>query len=131
MKKINLYELEQAGIIILNNSGFEYLNQVGGSACLQLSAEGVFFPISHNCSDNLDILLEQIFIDCEIVDNSIANKIDSILQRFISTSGILVNRNKLNDSCEAWIHVIINDSEYSVYQGFHHHSAILTWPNSD
>lgn len=138
MRQINLYDLDQAGIIVLLPSGVKFLNQVGGGACFQYEAEGIFFPISHDHSvgfgeinERLEFRFDKIFSTGEKVENNIADEIDAILHELPSTSGISVDRTKLDKSFEAWIYVKINDTELSAYKGFENAKAILTWSNSD
>jgi hypothetical protein len=67
------------------------------------------------------------------LDDADADLIDSILQdrRF---DGVTVDRARLTESHEAWVHVIVaRESDLALFSGFgpYPHPAILTWPNSD
>lgn len=43
----------------------------------------------------------------------------------------MVDRTKLDESCESWVHVRISEPLLSLVDGTALTVAILTWPNSD
>jgi hypothetical protein len=65
-----------------------------------------------------------------------ADFIDNLLQRVRLFPAIRVDRSRLAESHEAWVHVTIAGEEpgpHPVFEGFgpYPRPEILTWPNSD
>ena len=115
---IKLYDSNGIGVIIKYPSGVLYSNQVGGTACLQPTVEGVFVPFYSEV-----IAQEQMLIDYFIgpkwggacmngIDDDDADKIDEILQANIVTRFIHVDRTRLSESVEAWIHVVMGTTPH-------------------
>jgi len=137
--KISLYGLRGAGLIIPTSSGVMYQNQTGGYSCLQDEVEGVFVPLDDEPIDHYEALHEFFFNGrkwaggCDrCIDEETADFIDATLARFPGHSGIKVDRNRLTDSHEAWVHVTLFDpASTGLLEGFEATQGILTWPNSD
>jgi hypothetical protein len=67
------------------------------------------------------------------LDREDADLIDRVL-RDCHVAGIVVDRTRLGDSHEAWVHVVIEgEADGSSFTGFgpYPRAGILTWPNSD
>lgn len=139
MKRILLYDLEQPSLIAEHHSGVVYTNQVGGLLCFQAELEGVLIPLP------FDIAMRQKLENLSYpqgvrgINSDFADRIDEIL-RDSGTNFLKVDRDRLEDSWEAWIHVKIVDSPdiyrvrtddpHTIY-GFGESSGVLTWSNSD
>jgi hypothetical protein len=130
---ICLYGLEQIVLILLEPTGILYQNQVGGCACYQEYAEGILAPLDHGAGllDFLSVHMRDMTRGCTMTDNE-ADLVDAQLKHCLSTKNLRVDRSKLNESFEAWLHVIIDPYADDPYiTGFSNTRGILTWPNSD
>ncbi len=136
MKEICLYNLEQAGVIILDSTGVVYFNQAGGTACLQKKAEGLFVPVSNDppldsMELNLSTRLRSLTQGEVGVSHSIAREINALLLEVSSTDTYQVDMNRLKESQESWVYISVTpQGEYSQYNGYDTFDAVLTWPNS-
>lgn len=139
MNKIeaSLHDLKQLGCILQRSTGVIYSNQTGGYACRQPKAEGVFIFLDENIfldgewrspmgdiskhftGEKYNGWSEAAMFEGSGIDTETGDFIEERL-RYFGLKNILVNREKLKDSEEAWVHVI--------YYG---EPAILTWENSD
>ena len=133
-----LYGLHSVGLIIPSSSGVIYQNQTGGYSCLQDSAEGIFVPLDCEPIDHYGALNHFFFKGkwagyCATgIDAETADFIDTTLARLPGHSGIKVDRSRLAESHEAWVHVTLADpASTGLLQGFDAVHRILTWPNSD
>jgi hypothetical protein len=145
-KEICLYNLDRLGLILSEPSGVFYYNQVCGHACLQKFAEGVFSYIR----DDGNELYKAVSKSMLYKDHLTIEDTDFLDSQFIQSFNakyLRVDRNRLDDSMEAWVYVTIdqpsigqsfNDSlkSESVYyntafKGFTCTGAVLTWDNSD
>lgn len=137
-------------LIIIDAYGVEYSNQTGGTSCLRPTAVGFFVPSRNDCS-----MPERTFLspENELLDYFIgplhrgtgarcgltsqdADFIDQVLTRCRLATAITVDRRRLRDSHEAWVHVIVQSDEgdrFPVFMGFgpYPRSGVLTWSNSD
>ncbi|WP_338846302.1 DUF6210 family protein [Massilia sp. W12] len=135
--KICLYNLEQVGIIILDDRGLLYFNQAGGTACLQPSAKGYFVPISNGPPLDqpelaLDVKLTEVTQDLVGLNPAVAQEINLLLMEVSSSDRYEVDLSKLALSSEAWVYVrVYPQGNYSTYGASEPFEAILTWPNSD
>ncbi|NQZ06979.1 MAG: hypothetical protein HRT35_07440 [Algicola sp.] len=136
MKRICLWDVIGVVMIVKSPSGVLYGNQTGGCACFQDEQEGILLPFNNDesldkpeldLSFKLSRLLENVFA---LTDND-ADNIDEILNSHFETRCATVDRSKLSSSKEAWIHVIVKESEESCMVGFGDCEGVLTWPNSD
>jgi hypothetical protein len=64
-----------------------------------------------------------------------ADALDGVLRAYAALDGIVVDRARLADSCEAWVHVAIVDGgaldgALAPFAPFPC-QAVLVWPNSD
>ncbi|WP_227430509.1 DUF6210 family protein [Psychrobacter sp. I-STPA6b] len=139
-KRIDLYSLTGAMLIYPTPSGIWLNNQVGGHACLQKQVQGILIPIeqhynNHALLSDLELKLYEIFAGCVSVTETMADCFDKLMQAEVTTNFICINRDKLTDSCEAWVYVWVNQTPLADFQGFaqdnEYFEAILTWNNSD
>lgn len=144
-KQVSLYGLNQLALIIIGESGIIYDNQVGGNFCLQRSEEGTL-AIIFDCTGLILEELEKYCVNKDGLNSDDADCIDKILWKYNSTCMLSVDRNRLQDSAEAWVYVdianrenLIKDLEniesdmYPAYDflGFVETKGVLTWNNSD
>ena len=158
-------------LIVKSPVGCAYVNQTGGHACLQSWAEGLLVPLPFSpwrpstAQDTQDALLE-IFGPgsrhgghcSDSIDDADAEQVDALLamhhHAFRGERVIRVDRARLGDSWEAWVHVIVGphptrppkwplapsaeapvgspeNAFYWPFFGLPSDRAILTWTNSD
>jgi hypothetical protein len=159
---IRLWQLSGIGLIIVGPSGALYTNQTGGHACCEPAAEGWFFPVTDEPSDQ-ERKLEEWFCGPPWLGHCSrgirpedADFIDTLLQSSPDTAFLLVDRERLDRSHEAWVYVrigtlparvpslpVIGDKDtwadknspinqmMSMLFGFSGYRGILTWCNSD
>ena len=142
---VELYSTVGTALIIEHTTGISYTNQTGGTACLQPSAEGVLVPFENDYGldhkfMSLEIDLSKYFAStCGTsgtttgITDSDADTIDKMLQHRNLIDWFSVNRERLEDSHESWIHVMVKSDHAFYCHGFgpYPRSGILTWANSD
>lgn len=137
MQKLCLYNLEQAGLILLLPTGISLFNWTGGIDCLTQEAEGTFVPLSNDPlpdatrEEYLDAQLGELCKGQSVITPTVANEVDYVLQQVSSSDVIRVDRSRLNESCAGWIYVLAEgQGDFSQLQGFTEEvKAVLTWPN--
>jgi hypothetical protein len=133
MMKIDLSLIDCVGVIIKdNNSPVIYSNQTGGTVCFHPEQKGYFLPIPETSwiGDLYDI--DFLYEDEKLNNNNIAvEKIEEILSSYHLHDFILVDKNKLKESYEAWVHVVIIPKKEIIESSEEKLYGILTWPNSD
>src|ERR1043165_5256239 len=108
---IRLEQDDLFGIIIAFSSGVKFSNQVGGYACLHPEIEGVYAPLNNTVVNQVGELLAYFTGPkwrgwcMEGIDEETADVIDSVLSQSHYSRRLRVDRNRLADSCEAWVHV--------------------------
>ncbi|MBB5030547.1 DUF6210 family protein [Prosthecobacter vanneervenii] len=149
---IRLYDAVGTGVILTCQSGVMVSNQTGGTACLQPEVEGVYVPLRNDYSaqdfrfSSPELELSAYFEGPKHrgagaisgLDSEDAEFIDDILSRHGLNESISVDREKLGDSHEAWVHVVVkadesHDEDLAQFTGFgpYPRHGILTWANSD
>ena len=143
-------------------SGCAYFNQTGGHACLQSWAEGLLVPLA-GASTSTEERLYELFGSrsskygghcSREIDELDARHIDALLaahhRAFAGQQIIRVDRARLADSHEAWVHVVIaphptrparlplamgaledGHAFFWPFFGLPSSEAVLTWNNSD
>lgn len=138
--KIRLYDAGM-GLIIEHPSGVLYTNQTCGHCCYQPEVEGVFVPFDAEASwERLCNYFEGPKYNgsgaMRGIDEEDAAFIESVLRDARLDVSLVVNRERLQESHEAWVFVLIQgetDSVGPTISGFgpYPRRGILTWPNSD
>ena len=137
MPRIQIWESTSLGLVISCPTGIMVSNQVAGHACYHPEIEGVYLPLQVEADE-----LERHFVGpkwqgwcMEGIDKESADFLDEFLLRNGNTKGIRVDRERLADSWEAWIHVRISagtgDADSQQFSGFGEATGVLTWQNSD
>lgn len=135
---VALHSFPDLGLIVKATTGVIYSNQAGGLACLHSEVEGFFVPL-RTCFGMRELhALREICpsdIDAdEGIDEETAARLDWILERQ-GLKCLRVDRTKLAESCEAWIHVRISGElgDKVPLEGARAETleAVLMWPNSD
>ena len=147
MKKVvNLLPLKQLALILHEPTGIYYSNQAGGMMCYHPETEGVLVFVGDRFDrlyDKLSHSYFHLYDDTDGLKKEDADYLDSIFMR--KAKYLRVDRSKLEESMEAWIHVVfepgfpkIERDIHSMFSGlspfcsgFDCKSGILTWDNSD
>jgi hypothetical protein len=110
---IRLWHGPGLGLIVLGESGVLYTNQTGGYACLHPAAEGWYVPLVDSRYDQ-DAALKAYFSGppwnggCATgITNADADFVDRLLQSSSVSAFLRVDRERLANSHEAWLHVFI------------------------
>lgn len=133
---LNLIHFHGVGLIFLTASGVLYQTQAEGLACSHPRVEGVFMPLPvQPGAAELHALTHQFKGAWGHINEESARVVDGIL-RCNGHGYLTVNRARLHESYEAWIHVLVGEPEKGsiaslAISGFGSCEAILTWPNSD
>ncbi len=147
---IRLYDLIGCALILQASEGIVYTNQTGGYSCLQPKVKGILIPLRNNFvikpaqQFGLEPDLHAYFTGPKHrgagavrgLDTEDAAEIDKILARHRLDGIIIVDRARLSESHEAWVHVSVLRDDYApspIFAGFgpYPRKGILTWPNSD
>lgn len=144
---IAIWDSVGLGIIVAYPTGIFISNQVGGTACLHPKIEGIYLPLSNDyTADNKTFLSPEIDLDSYFmqkyngtgatngIDIEDIEAITTILKKYKLDETITIDVQKIKQSCEAWIHILINESKrYEIIKGFEPYPrhGILTWSNSD
>jgi hypothetical protein len=138
---IELWNFKGLGLIIEHPTGVIYTNQTGGHSCKHPELEGAFYPLFDRPGSQ-QTELDHIFLSekwrgwCDSgIDAETADCIDIILASSLLTRHLKVDRDRLTESWEAWIHVMFEPKnkydESPLYFGFSSGKGVLTWENSD
>jgi hypothetical protein len=140
---IELYLHEGVGVILLCQSGVRYTNETGGYMCLHQEAEGAYLPLGVG-SSTLALELNEHFETKWVgwchdgIDEETAHFVDGLLAAQPETTRFQVDRQRLADSHEAWIHVRLlkpDEAErpsLDIISGFpEENPRVLTGGNSD
>lgn len=136
-RRVMLHDLpDELWLILDYASGVKYGNQAGGVMCYQGVLEGVLAPlgVDRGGSDRVMGLPYPGAVDG--ISAEIADVIDAVLAAAPHTAFVTVDRSRLHESWEAWVHVIIDspdggDAGKGSVHGFGRTRGVLTWPNSD
>jgi len=150
---VTLYDHIGTGLILPRPTGIAYVQQVGGTACLQRACEGIFVPFGNDVAiDPVALLSPEPELTAYFegprhrgtgatrgLDTHDADVIDAVLGKFHTFAGVRVARDRLSESCEAWVHVSLADDIdetyglWGVVTGLvpRPSAAILIWGNSD
>ena len=137
------------GVILCLPSGVSYRHQSGGYACKHPMAEGVFAPIPHGAGVSVSAWagdLSDVFTGdrwggwcSDRIDTETADVVDRLLGELGGCRRLDVNRERLHQSMEAWVHLSVGPCRSTVegkrcddctFAG-DPLEAILIWPNSD
>lgn len=109
-------------------TGVDFEVQAGGLGCYQMSLEGLALPLEDR--DALTERLQTLHPGCaRRITFEEADEIDKILD--LVGVPLRVNRDRLGDSYEAWVHVQIVEHSGSYLSALGGKNAILTWRNCD
>jgi hypothetical protein len=128
---VQLYEFQGLALIVKAATGIRFTNQVGGTGCFHPEVEGVLVPLPERVGRPEYYALSQHFRgDWSALEESDADVIDRILHRN-GLGWMKVDRARLGESWEAWVHVHIDPSTQDLFEASHWVEGILTWENSD
>ncbi len=134
---IHVGEFCGLGLILAHPSGVFYSSQTGGYACHHPQLEGAFIPLDE--TKGFESVLEDHFTGekwgghCyKGIDEETADFIDNLLNRSYIAKLLKVDRDRLSDCEEAWIHVIVEREPAESWPSWSRGGrGVLTWNNSD
>lgn len=147
---IRLFEHVGLGLIIEYPSGVIYSNQTGGTSCSAPCVEGVFVPLRNDYAvPSREFLSPEHALIAYFegpkwrgtgatqgIDPEDVEFIERLLSEHRLSHCITLDRTRLRDSHEAWIHVIVTAEEAALtplFSGFapYPRHGVLTWTNTD
>jgi hypothetical protein len=146
--RVSLHEAVGTGLIIKAKTGIVWTNQAGGVSCLQPECEGLYVPFGNDVSlDGRLISLESALFELfrgevggmSFAEVGWARSFELALKRYAAEhwrpfAEIELDRARLGESVEAWVHVIYRPMQFHVpFEGLGEppFEAVLTWTNSD
>lgn len=135
---VTLHSFPDLGLIVKAATGVIYSNQTGGFACRHSQVEGFFVPLRTYFGMRELHALQGIFPSGFDADDGIDEETATRLEWILDQQGlqcVRVDRAKLAESWEAWIHVRLSgelgDKVPLEEPRPDTLEAVLTWPNSD
>ncbi len=140
--EIDLYGID-LGVVLARPTGIIYSNQANGVACDHPRLEGAFVPLVTHFRDpppRHDAALVAYFDrrpgNRGHLEPEDADALDAILAGIQDPFALTVDRSRLKDSFEAWVHVVIalptRPPHYSRPLDLSYPCAgVLVWENSD
>jgi hypothetical protein len=132
-RRVLLWPMNRVMLIVQHPEGVRYQNQVGGNACWQAELEGVLCPLGMDVDNEERVAALPYRAGNMGITTEIADTIDAILAAKRSTAFLKVDRTRLDEVWEAWVYVVIDDSDDDAVplRGFGATKGVLTWRNSD
>jgi hypothetical protein len=141
--RVSLYDVVGTGLIIKAKTGIVWTTQAGGVSCLQPECEGLFVPFGNDLGfDGKLISLEGTLF--EVFRKADKKTWVQLFERALEWYAaehwapfreLELDRTRLRDSVEAWVHVIYRPTpdSYPLFEGLGEgpFEAVLTWSNSD
>jgi hypothetical protein len=134
MRELCLYNLEQAAVIVLDESGIQYFNHTGVAGAGIARAVGYLVPVSNDPpADQPDLMLptrlSAFTTGQSALTKTQARDINNLLMELSSTDICSVNESRLHESAEGWVYITVSaQGDFSQFQGFAEFEAVLTWP---
>jgi len=150
---IRLDDCVGTALVVTHPTGVVYVNQAGGTSFLQPHVEGALVPFGNDVAlEGNTLMSSQLALAAFFegpkhrgagatagLDEEDADAIDAILADVRAGSWIKVDRSRLKDSMEAWVHVKIMDESgdspwlTGLCGGFdpYPRAGVLIWMNSD
>ena len=142
---VRLYEHAGTALVIPHSTGIVYSNQAGGHACLQPQTEGFLVPIANDVGlatthefrspeNELFHYFTELHSCGAPLTEADAQRIESIMHQLPQWDNLSVDRDRLDESVEAWVFVTVAESKQKpiLVDGLDYPvRAILTWTNSD
>lgn len=142
MNRILLWDMpDEIMLIVEHPSGVIYENQVGGVVCFPGEQEGVLAPVDVARATVEAVQNLPYRQGAEGISSEIADAIDALLAAESGARMLKVDRERMQESWEAWVYVQIDAPRTTVHKlgdgyfgsvyGFGSARGVLTWPNSD
>ena len=134
--KVGVHFFPDLGLIVKAPTGVVYTNQCAGYMCAHCEAEGFFVPLQARGGWRALDVLQNLFSGNGFDDFTpkTADQFDRVLHR-LGLDSIRSDRSKLEESAEAWVHVIASggDDFYIPFDSRTRESVegVLVWPNRD
>jgi len=134
--KVGIHFFPDLGLIVKARTGVVYTNQCAGYMCAHCEAEGFFVPLQARGGWRVFDVLQNLFggNGFDEFKPKTADRFDRVLRR-LGLDSIRSDRSKLEESAEAWVHVIVSggDEFYIPFDSQEKNplEGILVWPNRD
>jgi hypothetical protein len=131
------------GLILAHPTGISYVNQAGGVYCLQPTCQGIFVPwlddVELGPGKWLSTEDALAGLPWEMASSAMtpadADGVDGVLRAARAFQGIRVDRARLAESYEAWVHVEIEPPHHlgNIVSGVEPfpRAGVLIWTKSD
>lgn len=131
VKQLTFFPVSHLPVLVVEvPTGVNFSFQVGGSIHWQRSVQGVIYPIpalGFAGGEMLGGRLHSIAFELVSISDQEANRIDALFTGSPSME-LKVDRSKLSDSCDSWIHMRLLRAGDWLIQGFDFPlDCILTW----
>ena len=131
MRQFTFFPVFRLPVLVVEApTGINFSFQVGGSIHWPRSAQGVIYPIAalgHAGAEMLGGQLHSIAFELVSISDQEADRIDALFARSASME-LKVDRSKLSDSCDSWIHMKLLRASDWLIQGFDFPlDCILAW----
>jgi hypothetical protein len=149
MPLIRLLDAVGLGMIVEMPTGVMYSNQTGGASCLHPRVEGLYVPLANDCTESWELISPERrlagFFEgpkhrgtgaTRGFDEEDASFIEQTLAEARLSHVLQLDRSRLRDSHEAWVHVLLlgdDTGSAPLFSGLgpYPRRAVLTWGNSD
>lgn len=128
-----LYNLEQMGVVVVDQEGPTYFNALNESE--DRNVQGYLVPVSNDCPPDQPELVLTARLNSlawgEVgLSNQTAQEVQQLLLEISSTDCYQVDHTMLHQSCRGWVHIkIIPQGAFSHFQGAGPLQAVLIWPS--
>ena len=131
VKQLTFFPASYLPVLVVEApTGVKFSFQVGGSIHWQRSVQGVIYPIPALGLAGAEVLggqLHSIAFELVSISDQEADRIDALFAGSRSIE-LKVDRSKLSDSCDSWIHMTLLGAGNWLIQGFDFPlECILTW----
>jgi len=131
---VDLDSFPDLGLIVKAPTGVRYTTQVAGLGCEHPDVEGFFVPLRTKIGrPELATLSGSFRGDWNPISENQAEQLNAALKRH-GLSSISSDATMLQESKEAWVHVLISNSEVEgvpLKISQTNAKGVLVWPNSD
>jgi hypothetical protein len=133
--RIELWNYDGVGFILLGKSGVIYSTQAAGLGCEHPEEEGWFFPVGDYLGGTK--ATEKLAVQFRGSPAPILPEEADFLDDFFRAryGKIKVDRSRLEHSREAWVYVVARagakEPIFEYVEGWKGRHAIFIWPNSD
>lgn len=132
---LEVWDYWRVGLIMLDdNSGTYFSNQVGGVCCLHPAAQGLFVLLPGPLEEYMPADVEDPLMDVSYSGDAY-NQVQKFLDAYPALAYVVRRPDSdhplASELHEAWVPVTVRAPEDHWLSAWNGHHAILTYPNSD